>query len=607
MIRCSTAALNLMSKTVEPIPGRPLGQTWICALAVVVGLVAGVGSILFRWLIGLFHNLFFLGKLSLVYDANLHTPAGPWGAGIVLAPVVGGMLVVFLVRTFAPEARGHGVPEVMDAAYYNRGIIRPVVALVKAVASALCIGSGGSVGREGPIIQIGSAFGSTLGQLCRIPTWQRVTLIAAGAGGGIAATFNTPIGGILFAAEIVLHEVSVRTLVPVSLATATATYVGRWLAGNSPSFVIPALPPSQAGLTPALLLPAYLALGAFLGLAAVVFIRSLYAMEDFFEKWIPRNEYLRHGVGMLALGVMFEGVMLTTGHYHVAGIGYATVQELLQTADLSLGLLVALFGLKLLATSLTLGSGGSGGIFSPSLFLGAVLGAAWAGILQRLFPGLPVNATAFVVAGMAGMVGGATGAAMTAMVMIFEMTLDYAVIVPMTLTVAVSYGMRKAWLSESIYTMKLARRGHYIPEALQTNFHYLRLARDLKSPRVVQVSGAAPVSELEPLVPERKPYPCFLVARNGGLGGVVTAEAVLQALRQGRAHASAAELATQSFGVISPQTTLFEIITLMRTDHVELFLVAKDPHELTPADVQGWISKERVADSMREAIGLFAA
>ena len=215
------------------------------ALSVVVGAVAGLGAVAFRGLIAVVHNLFFLGRFSWSYDANAHLPASPWGAFVILVPVAGAFGVAFLVKNFAPEAKGHGVPEVMDATYYHEGIIRPVVAVIKALASALSIGTGGSVGREGPIIQIGAAFGSTVGRLIAMPRWKRITLVAAGAGGGIAATFNTPIGGILFAIELILHEVSVRTLVPVGIATITATYIGRYFFGLNPSFVISPLPGSD--------------------------------------------------------------------------------------------------------------------------------------------------------------------------------------------------------------------------------------------------------------------------------------------------------------------------------------------------------------------------
>src|SRR5262245_59808923 len=191
-------------------PGRrslePGPAAWwvmiLCALG--VGVIAGFGAVVFRAMIGLFHNLLFLRQWSFDYDANIHTPPSPWGAGIILVPVLGAVAVAFLVKTFAPEAKGHGVPEVMDAIYHKEGRIRPIVALVKSLASAISIGSGGSVGREGPIIQVGAAFGSTLGQVIAMPARLRAVLIAAGAGGGIAATFNTPIGGIAFAVELML-------------------------------------------------------------------------------------------------------------------------------------------------------------------------------------------------------------------------------------------------------------------------------------------------------------------------------------------------------------------------------------------------------------------
>ena len=188
----------------------------------------------FRELIGLLHNLFFAGHFAFAYDANEFTAPSRWGAFVILAPVVGAVIVTFLVSNFAPEAKGHGVPEVMDAIYYSEGVIRPVVALVKSLASAFAIGSGSSVGREGPIIQIGSALGSTLGQIVAMPPGQRIALVAAGAGAGIAATFNTPIGGVMFAIELMMPEVSVDTFLPVAIATGAATFVGRWFFGDSP-------------------------------------------------------------------------------------------------------------------------------------------------------------------------------------------------------------------------------------------------------------------------------------------------------------------------------------------------------------------------------------
>ena len=215
------------------------GLVLLCGCAIVIGIVTGIGALVFRDLIGLVHNLLFLGRLSTAYDASLLTPASPWGPLLILVPVIGGIGVTWLVSNFAPEAKGPGVPEVTAAIYYQDGVIRPAVALVKSLASALAIGSGAAVGREGPIIQIGSALGSTLGQVVPMLVGQRIMLVAAGAGAGIAATFNTPIGGVLFATELMLPEISVNSFLPVALATGTATFLGRVFFGNDPAFLEP--------------------------------------------------------------------------------------------------------------------------------------------------------------------------------------------------------------------------------------------------------------------------------------------------------------------------------------------------------------------------------
>ena len=371
---------------------RTLGQPILWALSILVGIIAGLGAVVFRALIGSFHNLLFLGRWSSAYEANQHTPPSPWGPFVIFVPVVGALGVAFLVKNFAPEAKGHGVPEVMDAVYNRRGVIRPVVSVVKALASALSIGSGASIGREGPIIQIGSSFGSTIGQLLRLSAWQRITLIAAGAGGGIAATFNTPVGGVLFAVEIVMHEVSARTLVPVVTATATATYVGQLFFGPHPSFFIPALETAYFHLTNPLVLLAYAALGAVTGLVSALFIRSVYGFEHFFERHVKGGYYVQHAAGMLMVGLIIYALFSSFGHYYVEGVGYATIQDVLTGGQFPLYLLILLFVLKLLATSLTLGSGASGGVFSPALFLGATAGAAYGVALHRLFPALDISA-----------------------------------------------------------------------------------------------------------------------------------------------------------------------------------------------------------------------
>jgi CIC family chloride channel protein len=582
-------------------PLRPAWGTGLLALlSVLLGLVAGVGALAFRLLIALFHNLFFLGRLSLDYDATRHTPAGPWGHAIALAPVLGSVIVVFLVKNFAPEAKGHGVPEVMDAIYYGKSVIRPVIAVVKSLASALSIGSGGSVGREGPIVQIAAAFASILGQVARVPRWQRATLVAAGGGAGIAATFNTPIGGVLFAVEVLLHEVSVRTLVPVALSTATATYVGQRFFGNAPAFVVPSV---RASLTAAVL-PAYLVLGALMAFVAVVFIRVLYGTEDWFDRVIARSAYIRHAAGMLGVGVTITLMMRLTGHYYVQGVGYATISDVLTGGPTNVGWLVALFALKLLTTSLTLGSGGSGGVFSPSLFMGATVGGAFGLALRALFPEAPFDPAAFALAGMAGMVAGATGAAMTSIVMIFEMTLDYSVVLPMTLTVAVSHGVRRLLLAQNIYTMKLVRRGHYMPEALQANAYLVSHVGEIKMATATTIRA----DDLGRLLATDGlgAFAYDVIAHGETFVGVIERqwaaehrEALLQA-------SPPTSLARRDFVVVRGDTTVFELIALMQKTKAEIAVVcATDGGGGAVPNLLGVVTKAHVMGALAEGMEIF--
>ena len=314
------------------LPQR-IGLFRLSLIAVLVGLITGFGAVIFRALIGLIHNVAFLGSFSIAYDASVFTPPSPWGAFVILVPVIGGVFVTFLITNFAPEARGHGVPEVMDAIYYKDGVIRPVVALIKSLASAMSIGTGAAVGREGPIIQIGAALGSTLGQVIRMAPWQRITLVACGAGAGIASTFNTPIGGVMFAIELMMPELSARTFLPVALATGTATFIGRIFFGIHPAFAIPTelLTSEHPATFAALIL--FALLGGLIGLAATAFIRGLSFAEDLFEH--IGNPYLRHIVGMLGLGILIYVLFRTAGHYYVEGVGYSTIQAFSPAASAS--------------------------------------------------------------------------------------------------------------------------------------------------------------------------------------------------------------------------------------------------------------------------------
>lgn len=500
---------------------RQVNLIQLSVIAVIIGVITGLGAIVLRYLISIIHNLFFLGTLSGEYDANLPTPESPFGAWIILAPVIGGLIVVFLVSKFAPEARGHGVPEVMDAIYFRNGRIRPQVVVIKSLASALSIGSGASVGREGPIIQIGSGIGSVLGQWLGLRSWQVITLVAAGAGAGIAATFNTPLGAVMFAIELMLPEFSARTFLPVVLSTGAATYVGRLAFGNEPAFLVisytqhdPFVPLSVD------MLPLFVILGVLCGVASWLFVWFLHWVEDRFDE-IPGGPYVRNIIGMTGLGVMMYLFMRYTGIYHTAGVGYATIQAILNDQLAVWWMLAGLFFAKLLATCVSLAAGASGGIFSPSLFLGATLGGAFGALLNTLWPHLGFSPVTFALVGMAGIVGGGTGAAMTAIMMIFEMTGDYNIAVAAIIAVACAIGVRRALSEENIYTMKLARRGHHIPKDRRSHMFPIRSAREVMEP----VAAVIDVNDLpgEPIRPEdMAPRPAYaLVARGRHVKGLV--------------------------------------------------------------------------------------
>ena len=497
----------------------------LCLLALGVGIMTGVGAVALRTLIGLIHNAMFNGIFKIAYDANILEGPSRFGNWVILSPVLGGLAVVYLVERFAPEAKGHGVPEVMDAIYYKRGNIRGVVAVIKSLASALSIGSGASVGREGPIIQIGSALGSAFSKAIGLSTGQKITLLSAGAGAGIAATFNTPLGGVLFAIEILLPEVSNRTFLPVVIATGSATMLGRILIGPNPAFTVPEIvfPTARAfGVEAAI---AFTALGALCGVAAWAFIRLLVFMEDGFPK-LPGNVYTQNIIGMTLVGAMMVGLTHAFGHSYIDGVGYGVIQSVLDQSMTAAGLLALLFALKLLATTISLGCGASGGIFSPSLYLGATLGAAFASLAILLLPNAGMTLPSAAIVGMAAMVGAGTGGVMTAIVMVFEMTRDYAIIVPVIVAVAVAAGVRRALIPETLYTIKLRHRGHRIPKERHVNLYLVQQAQDVMERRFIlaeagstlrQCIGWEDIDDLRAMIVEREGRIVGLIPPRSGI------------------------------------------------------------------------------------------
>ncbi|MGF0116921.1 chloride channel protein [Promicromonospora sp. Marseille-Q5078] len=420
-------------------------------LALVIGALTGLGAIGFRWLIA-HTTLLFTGTADLAAtDVGEHPvhPSLPWLGPwfVVLAPVVGGLVYGPLVYRWAREARGHGVPEVMLAVARHGGRNRPRVAAVKALASAVCIGSGGSVGREGPIVQIGSALGSTVGQLGRMPADRLRTLAAAGGAAGIAATFNAPVAGVLFALELILRDFSARSFGLVVLASVTASVVARAVLGDDPFLTLPALTVDDARTYVLFAL-----LGLLAGALGVGFTRVLYAIEDLCDRVWRGPEWARPAVGGLLLGLLLLALP------QLYGVGYPVLSGAVD-GRFVVGLLLLLLVGKVVATSLTLGIGGSGGVFAPSLFVGGMLGAAFGQVAHQLAPGLAPSAGAFAVIGMGATFAGTARAPITAVVMLFELTGEYSIILPLMLAVVLATGVSRLLSSDTVYTLKLRRRG----------------------------------------------------------------------------------------------------------------------------------------------------
>ncbi|KXH69918.1 MAG: hypothetical protein AM326_04810 [Candidatus Thorarchaeota archaeon SMTZ-45] len=429
-------------------------QIRLYTLGAIVGVISGLVAVGFRLLIFGTSYLF----------VSIPNYLGDWGW--LVAPAIGGIFVGFIVQRYAPEAKGHGVPELMEAYSMRGGRIRMRVPLLKSLASAICIGSGGSCGREGPIAQIGGGVGSAIARTLNLNTRMTKTLVVCGVASGIGASFNAPLGGTLFGIEIIAGGIAGFSIIPVILSSVLATATANTILGSQPSFQAPLFILGnyfELGL--------YFALGVILGLASVMWTRGFYRIEDIFER-IRISKYalpIIGGfiVGGIALGaILMENSFIYSGIFKLGepyfpvtmGVGYAFMDAAL-VGNVTLAALFSFGILKALATSVTLGSGGSGGVFAPTLFIGTALGGSFGLLVSILFPGLVLEPMAYAIVGMAALFAGSGRAPITCIVMIMEMTRDYSMILPLMIAVSTSFLIASSVEEESIYTLKLSRRG----------------------------------------------------------------------------------------------------------------------------------------------------
>ncbi|MAG32465.1 MAG: chloride channel protein [Deltaproteobacteria bacterium] len=498
------------------------GHLFMVGAAVFVGLAGALGAVLFRLMIRLVQGFAFEGADGLLavfeegFAAETNDPlevahglAWYWRVAI---PAGGGLIVGPLIYFFAREARGHGIPEVMKAVAIRGGVIRARIVGIKALASALSIGTGGSVGREGPIVQIGSAFGSTVGQWFRLNAAGVRTLVGCGAAAGISATFNAPIAGAIFAAEIIVGDFAVTQFTPIVISSVVASVVTRYAIGNHPAFLVP----DYEIVSPFELMP-YMVAGVVAGIVAVTFIRTLSFSEDLFEQ-VPMPEWSRAALGGALVGVI--AIWLP----NIYGVGYTTISGAL-SGSLPTALMAALVIAKILATSITIGSGGSGGIFAPSLFLGAMSGGVVGALVENYFPGATGSSGAYALVTMGAVVAATTHAPVSAIIIIFELTQTIDIIPALMTACVISTLVSQLSFRDSIYTTKLRRQGIDIFETKNPNVLKDLYVRDVILPDPVVVPAAADFKTVLDLVVQSAHTQFYVASPTGQhLGAISLAE-----------------------------------------------------------------------------------
>jgi CIC family chloride channel protein len=438
----------------------------LAILAALIGLVAGGVAWVLYSLIAFVTNATFYHRVSFVLVGIQHHVLGAW---VIVVPAIGGLIVGVMAKYGSDKIRGHGIPEAMEAVLVNRSRIAPRVAILKPISAAIAIGTGGPFGAEGPIIQTGGALGSLLGQVLHTTAAERKVLLACGAAAGMAATFSTPIAAVILAIELLLFEFKSRSFIPLVIASTLATTVHIALMGPGPMFTVGAM---DFGLPQGL--PYYTLLAVICGFAAVLFTRMLYWFEDQFER-LPIDEMWWPAIGAVGLGIIAFFVP------RVLGVGYDTISDILN-ARLALGVLLTIAVFKALALFISLGSGTSGGLLAPMFMVGAAIGAAFAMIMNTIYPAAHLSPGAYALVAMAAIFGAASRATFTFVIFAFELTRDYNAILPLMLACVIADGIAMAFTRNSIMTEKLARRGLRVPQEYEADVLQQVNVRDVMDP-----------------------------------------------------------------------------------------------------------------------------
>lgn len=478
-------------------------------MAVLVGLGAGGSVLLFRQLFHFIH--------SLLYEETAARLPMAWL--VFLFPVVGGLLVGLMRQFVLAEERHHGVAGIMEAVALAGGRLRYQRIPLKALAAAISIGSGASVGPEDPSVQIGSGFGSMLGQVARLSSERTRVLVATGAAAGIAAAFNAPIAGVFFATEIILGEFATASFGMIVLGSVISSVLTRAFIGPTPAFPIPGYV-----FQGALELPFYFGLGLLAAPVALAYVRTIYFSHQVLHR-VPR--WLAPiGVGLLVglIGLAFPEIL--SDSYEATG------DILLGKMTLIPAILLFLMALKIILTALSLGAGFVGGVFAPSLFLGAALGGAYGGLMSLWFPQLGLQPSAFALVGMAAVLAGTVRAPVTAIMLLFELTNDYRIILPVMFAVVVCVFVAEALLPHSVYTLSLANKGIRLRQGRDVDLMESLLVSEVMTQPTVTLSGSLPVRTASAIFSQTRSHGLPVLDSTGALCGVLTIQDIEQAIEK---------------------------------------------------------------------------
>lgn len=561
---------------------------FLSLLAALIGLIAGIVSFVLYNLIGLFTNLSFYHRFSFQFISPQYNNIGLL---VILVPVIGGLIVGFMAKYGTSKIKGHGIPEAIEAVVINKSKISGKVAILKPLSAAIAIGTGGPFGAEGPIIQTGGAIGSLLGQFVSTTASERKILLACGAGAGMAATFSTPIAGVILAVELLLFEFKPRSFIPLVIASAVATAARFQLLGPGPMFHTGSL--NFDATRNAIY---FVILGILCGIGATVFTKALYWTEDQFEK-LPIDSLWWPAIGALALGGI--GFFIPK----VFGVGYDTISDILNN-NLALNVLLLLLIFKSIALLVSLGSGTSGGLLAPMFMASAALGGSFAILVNHSIPGANLSPGAFALVSMGAVFGAAARSTFAFIVFSFEITRDYDAILPLMLVGVIASAISISFLKNSIMTEKLARRGVHVFHEYDTDVLRLTLVHEVMDKNPVVVSADNTIADLADKIASNDPDYTFhkaypVVNEKDELVGIVTQGDVVKAVENNQSNESILKMAATDLIVTYPDETVFDAVSKMLKNKIGRLPVVERQN---PKKLIGYLGRANVLSSRLKQI-----